>query len=245
MYVAAGYYESGYVAEPIPSDIQKLAPGDLVAFYELDMTAVGSTILRFHTGLNGLMANVVWQGLTYSAMPMQIEGFEITSKGTLPRPTVRISNISGLIGAYCKTYNDLVGSKLTRKRTFARYLDAVNFPGGVNLEADPNVEFAKDVFFVDRKSTENREMVEFELAAAFDVQGVLLPRRQFIQNVCAWGYRSAECGYTGGAVAKADDTATTDLGLDACGKRPSSCMLRFGTYSPLPFGGYPAVGLIA
>jgi lambda family phage minor tail protein L len=229
----------------IASDIQKLAPGDLVAFYQLDMTSVGSTILYFHTGLNGLLSSVIWQGISYAPVPMQIEGFEITSKGTLPRPTVRISNISGLIGAYCRTYNDLVGAKLTRKRTFARYLDAVNFPDGINPNADPNVEFAEDVFFVDRKSNENRQMVEFELAAAFDVQGVRLPRRQFIQNVCSWGYRSAECGFTGGAVAKADDTATTDIALDSCGKRPSSCKLRFGIYNPLPFGGFEGVGLVS
>lgn len=229
----------------IKSEVQKLNPGDLVAFYILDMTTVGSTILYFHTGLNGLMANVVWQGITYSALPMQIEGFELTSKGTLPRPTVRISNISGLIGAYCKTYDDLIGCKITRKRTFYKYIDAVNYPGGINPSADPNVEFAPDIFFVDRKSTENRQMVEFELAAAFDVQGIKLPRRQFIQNICSWKYRSAECGYTGGAVARADDTFTAALGEDVCGKRDSSCKLRFGTYSPLPSGAFPAVGLVS
>jgi lambda family phage minor tail protein L len=228
----------------IASDIQLPAPGSLVELFVLDLTSVGSVVLYFHTGTNGLISNVVWQGTTYTAMPMQFEGWELTGKGQLPRPKARISNANGLIATYCKSYNDLVGAKLTRKRTFAKYLDAINFPGGVNATADPNVHFADDVYFVDRKSVENKTMVEFELAAAFDVQGILLPRRQFIQNVCAWKYRSAECGFAGGAVALSDDTPTATLALDSCGKRIASCKLRFGTYSPLPFGGFPATGLI-
>ena len=91
----------------IASDIQKLAPGSLIELFILDMTAIGSTVLYFHTGLNGLLSSVVWQGVTYTAMPMEIEGFEITSKGTLPRPTVRVSNTAGLIGAYCRDYTEL------------------------------------------------------------------------------------------------------------------------------------------
>ncbi|MEO6147180.1 MAG: phage minor tail protein L [Sulfuriferula sp.] len=228
----------------IASDIQLPAPGSLVELFVLDLTSVGSIVLYFHVGLNGLLSSVVWQGVTYTAMPMQFEGWEVTGKGQLPRPKARISNATGLIATYAKSFNDLVGAKLTRKRTFAKYLDAINLPGGVNATADPNVHFPDDVYFVDRKSVENKTLVEFELAAAFDVQGIVLPRRQFIQNVCAWKYRSAECGFAGGAVALSNDTPTTTLSLDSCGKRLASCKLRFGTYSQLPFGGFPATGLI-
>lgn len=228
----------------IAADIQSLTPGSLVEMFVLDLTSVGGSVLRFHAGKNGLLANVVWQGNTYTAFPMEVDGFAMTSKGTLPRPKIRVSNYAGLIGTYCKTYDDMVGAKVTRKRTLTKYLDAVNFPGGVNATADPNMCLTDDIFFIDRKATENRIMVEFELAAAFDVQGVSLPRRQFIQNVCAWRYRSAECGYTGGAVAVADDTVTTVLALDVCGKRLTSCKLRHGTYGQLPFGAFPSAGLV-
>lgn len=229
----------------IESDIQSLAPGDMVQLFVLDATPQGDTAVRyFHAGTNSLLAPVVWQGATYTPIPMQCEGFELNGKGQLPRPLVRISNATGLIGAYCKTYNDLIGAKLTRKRTFVRYLDAVNFAGGVNATADPNVHFADDIYFIDRKSIENKTIVEFELAAAFDVQGIMLPRRQFIQNVCPWGYRSTECGYAGGPVADINDVATSNPLLDNCGKRTPSCKLRFGASNPLPFGGFPASGLI-
>lgn len=228
----------------IASDIQLLAPGSLIELFVLDLTSVGSSVLYFHTGLNNMLSSVVWQGITYTAMPMQFEGWELSGKGQLPRPKARVSNATGLIGTYCKSFNDLVGARLTRKRTFVKYLDAVNFAGGVNPTADPNVHFADDVYFVDRKAVENKTMVEFELAAAFDVQGIALPRRQFIQNVCAWKYKSPECGYAGTAYFLSDDTPTANPVLDVCGKRLNSCKARFGTHNPLPFGGFPATGLI-
>lgn len=73
---------------------------------------------------------------------------------------------------------------------------------------------------------------------------MFLPRRQIIPNICWWAYRGADCQYTGGPVARADDTATSDPQLDDCGKRLASCKLRFGAFAPLPFGGFPGAGRI-
>jgi len=39
-------------------------------------------------------------------------------------------------------------------------------------------------------------------------------------------------------VAKANDTPTNNINEDVCGKRVSSCQLRFANTS-LPFGGFP------
>jgi len=227
----------------IAQDIRAQAAGQLVELFELDATALGGDVLRFHNGKNALVGNVVWQGNTYSAFPIEAEGFEFTSQGQLPRPRLRVANATGLLGALVRTYGDLIGSKLTRRRTMVKYLDAVNFDGGVNPSADPTASLPDDVYFIDRKSVENKVLIEFELAAAFDVAGVQLPRRYIVQNVCPWTYRSAECGYTGGAVADANDTPTGSLSKDSCGKRLTSCKLRFGQFGELPFGGFPAAGL--
>lgn len=228
----------------IDSDVQKLNPGQLVELFELDATALGGDVLRWHSGVSELGNNVVWQGLTYARFPVDASGFEKSSKGTLPRPKITVANVSGLIGAMARGLDDLMGAKVTRRRTFVKYLDAVNFTGGVNPQADPNAAFPSEIFFVDRKASENGIFIEFELSAAFDVRGVKLPRRQAIQNVCPWIYRSAECGFAGGAVADKNDVGTSVLGSDACGKRLASCKLRFGANSPLPFGAFPATGLI-
>lgn len=225
----------------VREDIQKLAPGAIVELYEVHVDA---EVFRFHSGTNELGSDVVWQGSTYTRFPIDASGFELRGSGTLPRPKVSVANVTGLIGALVRENNDLVGCKFIRRRTFVQYLDAVNFAGGVNPTADPNAALPDEVYFIDRKATENAVVVEFELAAAMDVHGVKLPRRQVIQNVCTWGYRSAECGYAGGAVADINDQATSDLNADQCGKRLGSCKLRFGAFAELPFGGFPAAGLI-
>jgi lambda family phage minor tail protein L len=228
----------------ISSDIQLLAPSAVVELFELDLTSLGGEKYYFHGGINSQGNNIVWKGITYTRYPIEAEGFEKTSTGTLPRPTLRAANIMGEVSALAYNFQDLVGGKIIRRRTFAKYLDAINFPGGINPYADPNVAFPDEVWSIDRKSAENPVFVEFELAAAFDVIGIMLPRRQCIQNTCTWKYRSAECGYTGGAAATKNDVPTADLTQDVCGKRLSSCKMRFGITGQLPYGGFPGVGLI-
>jgi lambda family phage minor tail protein L len=228
----------------IESDLQKLEPGKLVELFVLDATALGDTITRFHSGLNELKSPVVWQGETYSPFPIEGSGFELSGRGTLPQPKIRVANVSGLISALCMELDDIVGATLTRKRTLVKYLDAVNFAGGINATADPTQELPDEIWTVNRKAEENKVYVEFELSAAFDVAGVKLPRRQCIANVCPWRYRGTECGYAGGAVADINDVATADLTRDQCGKRVASCKLRFGEFAELPYGGFIAAGLV-
>jgi lambda family phage minor tail protein L len=170
-------------------------------------------------------------------------GFEFNGQGQAARPKLVASNVAGAITALVLQFDDILGARLTRRRTLAKYLDAVNFAGG-NPNADPMAEFPVDVFYVDRKAAENNEFVEFELAPAMDVTGVMLPRRQVVQNVCPWRYRGAECGYTGTLYFDANDAPVAPAPLDVCGKRLSSCKARFGEFNELPFGGFPAAGLV-
>lgn len=227
----------------ISTDIQKLEPGAVIELFELDLTPLGGDLLRFHAGTNGLLSNVTWDSNEYIAFPLKASGFDLNGQGQTPRPKMLVSNVAGAITALVLQYDDIVGAKVTRIRTLSKYLDAVNFPDGSNPSADPSAEFPRDIFYIDRKSTETNELVEFELAVAMDVTGVRLPRRQIVQNICTWVYRSAECSWTGTTYFDANDVSTT-LANDACGKRLSSCKCRFGENAELPFGGFPAAGLI-
>jgi phage-related protein len=440
----------------IKQDIQSLSPGALIELYAFDPTALGGSLTYFHAGTNGLRASIVWQGVTYNPWPVEASGFEFSGRGQLPTPHIKLANIGGLASALVVAYGDLVGAKITRKRTFAKYIDAVNFPagylaattasastastphatnqnigtkrlqewtararcanwgvaadyatflskddntgvrefafylngpgaslsilvqqatGGVtyysstvavpftnnlfywmkavrnrdfgtitfytsaqnvqtagevttwvqlgtpvactnsdvtassvsamvgssvnlayakravdvsysqfkadgttgvlefyaaqaahgataltartgeawtitspatlaggNANADPSAGFPDDVFYVERKVAESRLAIEWALASAIDVEGVQLPGRQVIANVCTSVYRSAECSYAGGAVATAEDIATGTLGLDVCGKRLTSCRMRFPQPAALPYGGFPSAG---
>jgi len=224
--------------------VQELSPGAIISLIEVDLTSLGDIVYRFHNGTNELKADVVWQGNTYTQFPIDLEGFETSTQGTLARPSLKIANVSGVIGALIKSVGDMIGGKITRKRTMVKYLDAINFTGGINSTADPAVYFPDDIYFIDRKVSENKIFVEFELASSLDIQGIKLPRRQIIQNSCTWIYRSAECTYAGGAVADSNDNPTGDINLDVCGKRLGSCQLRFGTVNILPYGGFPGAGLL-
>lgn len=419
----------------IETDVQKLEPGSVIDLFDVDLTSVGGELIHLHPGKNNLLTDIVWNGVTYTAFPIVAEGFEATGNGRMPRPVVKVANVTGLISAALRDFDDMIGCKVTRRRTLAKYLDAVNFPARRNLlaytsqlsyasywanarssmvadqveapdgtvaadkliedtasgphymyvnnlpvvagqpytfsiyakagsrdkcvlwvhegatavdmgrvvfdlatgkaigtpvtngagvvqsygstdvgggwwrlsitvlpgtaatiidllvtlanssgqigyagdgaghayfwgaqcesgsaltayqpvdgatfqqnpTADPTQEFPPEVWFVDRKASETKMVVELELAASWDVQGVLLPRRQAIANTCNWRYRGPDCGYAGGAVADSFDNPTTVLASDQCGKRLTSCKLRFGEHAVLPFGAFPSVGLI-
>jgi len=221
----------------ISTDVQKLAPGSTIEMFEIDSLSIGGQLLRFANDVNKLQSDIVWQGNTYTRLSIESKGFARSGRGTQPRPTLKLSNVAGIVGVIVRDIEDLVGSKVTRRRTFVKYLDAVNFSAG-NAQADPNVGFADEIYYVDRKASENGIFIEFELASAMDLTNVKLPKRQVTQNVCAWQYRSAECSYTGGPVATIMDIITTDAAQDVCGHRVASCKLRFGNNAPLPYGGF-------
>ena len=174
---------------PIITDLQKVNPSAIIELFTLQtVTAIhgSSQTYRFHNGSNlNNSGYIIWAGNQYLKMPIEAEGFAF-QKGQLPRPTLTISNALGTITAILlnvnqvTTGNDLTGATVTRIRTLARYLDAVNFPGGTNPlgTPDPTAEFPQEIYKIDRKASETREAVQFELAAPTDLAGIRIPGRQ-------------------------------------------------------------------
>lgn len=220
---------------PVPvSELQKVAPSAVIELFQLELNVKQhgvSTVYRFHSGTSlNSNGDVVWAGNAYLRWPVEADGFAYEAKGSLPRPRIRVSNILGTITAILLSLpNGLEGAKVTRIRTLARYLDAVNFPGNVNPYGtpDPTAELPQEIFYIDRKAAESRDLVEYELAAAFDLGNVRAPKRQCVANICQFEYRSAECGYTGNKYFNDSDQKVSTLAEDVCGKRLSSCRLRF------------------
>src|SRR4051794_24474472 len=99
----------------IASDIQKLNAGKIVELFELDPTALGGSIVRFHSGLNELLTDIVWQGVTYTRLPIDASGFELTGRGTMPQPKLRVADIASSVTTLCVELQDLLGAKLTRR----------------------------------------------------------------------------------------------------------------------------------
>tara|TARA_B100000212_G_scaffold207732_1_gene156752 strand:- start:616 stop:1539 length:924 start_codon:yes stop_codon:yes gene_type:complete len=287
-------------------ELQQTNPSAIIDLFELELVeglhyATGNplgitTVYRWHSGVaQNSQGELVFNSNTYSQMPIEAEGFDYkgsSQKSSLPRPTLRISNLLSTVSTILAEingitpHNDLIGAKVTRFRTMAKFISSTNLSGqtityvvtvqnvgganyfylngvykptlslvegntyrfvqsdstntghplilkdasgselvgigisrngtaginGVlsyiptntnhaaryscsvhgnnmgntisvsaapsNPDEDPNVRFEDMIFIIDRKSTENRRIVEFELAAPIDMPQYKLPRRQ-------------------------------------------------------------------
>lgn len=170
--------------------------------------------IRLHNNLK-LGRNIIyWKGDAYLPAPLSTDGFEVASKGVFPKPRVQITFSDDMLDVFSLfrgtvNFGDLIGAKFTRIRTFAKFLDRSNFyqSDGVSplspdkliipegFDPDPNCEFPRDVYYFDRKSSENKNSIQFELSSAIDLDRVKLPKRRVLSYVCPWQYRGEGCLY--------------------------------------------------
>lgn len=266
--------------EPLAEQLQALAPTAIIDLFDIKLTLERNGVddtLRYHAGKNGLISDIIFDGKTYPAAPVEIDGFEFTGKGTLPRPTLRVANVNGAISSLLQQVNsdgeryNPLGARVRRIRTFAKFLDVENFnqvqssqteddnavttEGGDNLiyqtfndTADPDAKMV-ETWYIDRVASENLQFVEFELTAKLDLTNLQLPRRT-VTEFCQWEYRKRECPYKGDQYFDINDQRVSSADQDVCGKRLSSCKLRFpngksSRSNALPFGGFPGARLQA
>ncbi|ENX6806734.1 phage minor tail protein L, partial [Escherichia coli] len=110
-----------------------------VVLWEIDLTEVGGERYFFCNEQNEKGEPVTWQGRKYQAYPIQGSGFEMNGKGSSARPTLKVSNLYGMVTGMAEDLQSLVGGTVVRRKVYARFLDAVNFING-NSEADPEQE---------------------------------------------------------------------------------------------------------
>lgn len=223
----------------ITSDVQKLQPGDEVKLYEVQLSAIGGEDLLFHSHMED--GAIVWQGREYLPWPIEAEGFSRTGTGAQPAPTLRVGNVNGVISALCLEYEDLVGVKLIRRRTFAHYLDG-------QPSADPTQEMPPEIWIIEARTSEDKSVVEFELQSALNFEGMQLPNSEINATMCRWlvvgGYRGTYCGYTGSLMYDSEGNPTIDPSKDKCGGRVSDCKKRFGEFEQLNIKCYPGADML-
>lgn len=198
-----------------------LSPDVLVDLYEIDFSSLqpnfeilqdlygitigADSVYRFCPMINGSNP-VYWQGKGYQPLPIKASGFEHKSDGRLPRPTLTIANPDGVLSQIVHSNSDFTNCKVTRKRTYVRFLDDENFQNrnlnesGKNPfgEADPNSHLPDDVYFINKKTQENKVGIEFELVSVLEFEDSWVPARIVLSSYCNWTYRcSVGCGYKG------------------------------------------------
>jgi lambda family phage minor tail protein L len=230
-------------------------PGEKIELFRLDTTKLGGPVLFFCKGALEGGASVVFGGVTYKPTDLKLSDFEMNAGGALPQPKMQIANSDDQIQQIVNTYGDLAGAEIRRVRTFKRFLDG-------QPDADPSAFIGPDVFKVERKSDENPSYVEWELSAALDQEGKMLPGRQVLRDTCVKRYRiydptnpeAAEdgfvyatvnaCPYTGTNNFNTQDASVEEKSQDRCSRHLTGCELRFGKSNPLPFGGFPAAARV-
>ena len=257
-------------------ELTNLTPSAMLTFFEIDFSSVvqqssslikdgnevgifssseegEENILRFHNNIRVFNSYIFWQGKTFFPAPINAEGFEITARGVLPTPTLNITSQKeegiealSLLRRSIRKYGDIVGARVTRIRTFAKFLDKENFTDiqeftregsqtgfwaskGVyasqfpdQYEPDPYAELPRDVFFIERKVSEDKTTIAYELSSSLDVEGVKLPRRVVTASKCGFTYRGCGCFY------ESDGTSTQALAdnvYSKCGLRRSELTL--------------------
>lgn len=180
---------------PFATDVYRPDLGEEIELFMLDPTPIDSTatVMYFCSSVKHNAA-VKWKNkagsgwVDYTPIPIEAEGFEATGQGTLPRPKIRISNVGALgslvgpLFSVMQSYDDLLGAKVTRYKTLGKYLYG-------NTTQDYDAHWPPDVYLINQKVTQNPLYVEWELAPYFDCQGIKLPKRLVLRDVCQLRYR--------------------------------------------------------
>ena len=194
------------------AELNKINPSSIIELFELELTvgkhiATGNpqnlpTVYRFHAGANlNSFGEVTFQSNSYQRVAVQTQGFEKNSTGVISRPTITFSNLGGIVQNPATglvitmsdflaivnkvtPHNDLIDAKLTRKMPLASALDNSNFSSGTNPFGTPSADRLRDeIYVIDRKAIENRQVVQFELTAAHDLENRLIPQRTVTRDL--------------------------------------------------------------
>lgn len=221
-------------SQKVQNEASKLEPSTLVELYEIDISEIligdklertlqadsgfnvnlkQHNIFRFHNNLTMSSNNIIFQGNTYIAMPIRAEGYEMNSKGTAATPKLSMAvKDEGvpefkILKSLLRDLEDLIGAKVTRIRTFAKFLDASNWSDSTDKilkaesDPDPYAFFPPDIYFVDRKSNETSTLMTLELASFINYEKIKIPQRILNARRCPWVYRGEGCCYENKALA--------------------------------------------
>lgn len=195
----------------IESDLQQGWHDAIVEMYDIDLTSITGDvddIFYFTNQLKEDGTKVVWKTKIYEPLPILSAGYDRNTNGQIAQPTLTVANVLGTFTQVVRSYDDLVGGKVTRRRTLQKYLDG-------SPQADTLQEFPIDIFYIERKTQETALTITWQLGSILDLEGVKLPRRVITQNLCLWKYRGSECGYTGAPVFNSLDQVISTAGKSA------------------------------
>ena len=197
----------------LEADVQQGWHDAIVEMFDVDLSLITNDpadVFYFTNQLKEDGTKVQWKGNVYEPLPLLAAGYDKNTNGQIAQPSLTVANVLGTFTQVVRSFDDLVGGKVTRRRTLQKYLDG-------SPQADTLQEFPIDIFYIERKTQETALAITWQLSSILDLEGVRLPRRVITQNLCLWKYRSSECGYTGAPVFNSRDEVISTAGQTAQG----------------------------
>ena len=173
--------------------------------------------------------NVVYGGVVYMPLPVNITDLNFSTNGAEASPTLTIGDARGAIGRLLSSYK-IEGSEIQIQRVKKRLLD-----NGVT----PNYVYRvpPDKFKVVAKLSQTGNQISYKLLNKGSLR-TQIPAR-ILNNTCTWKeYRGAGCEYGGSAMFTVDNIPINDPNLDICALTKKACKLR-DNYSN--FSGAPTI----
>lgn len=201
------------MSEPIANHARLLEPSELFEGWVIDLTEQGrDELIYFHNASLQGNQQILWQGNIYEPYPIAGKGFEKNASAQLPKPTLSVSDVGGIITSLCAQYDDCCDGLVTRKLTFREYMDKLP-DGSDNPNYDPLQSFPDEVWKIERKAAHVAgQVVSFALSATIDSQGQMLPGRASNAFLCGNIYRSGDgCSWAGVPVADDQDNVFIDI----------------------------------
>lgn len=155
----------------IQSEINKLQQNSAyVELYKLDASIIGGSVYYFTNQRSATGGVVTFAEQEYQAIPILGQGFDVTSTGTMPKPTITISNVEGMLLGAVVSLGDLVGATLTRMRTFAKFLDDGSSPNTAAY-------IGPEKWIIEQKIHHDKHYLQWQLTTSIDRLGFRFGRQ--------------------------------------------------------------------
>lgn len=159
----------------IRQELQKPGIEAIVQLYILHMDQFSEPNFYFTPNTIDGLANLSFGGQVYLPIPVEAKGFGTKMSGAMPRPKIKISNITKFLVPYLAQYNGLIGVPVTRILTLERFLDSGSSPDSTQTLANQK--------FLIQSNTVNKLEVEFTLSSVLDVQNIKLPKGTVLRSI--------------------------------------------------------------
>lgn len=231
-----------FLTPMLPQNLQSLQPDTPIELFELSgfkLSAPAETIRICNHPDVFYRVTPDSDPFEYLAIGVEAEGYDVSGQGSLPQPTMTVSNIGRMLDDWLNSVlrdPDYVieGTTVTRRITQINYLE-----GGPDY-LSPVRELDQHIYEIEQLSERTTTYLKFILSSSIDLEGEHTGR--IALRSCSWRYRDQNtCGYNGSVMFTREGQSTSNPKKDICPGTVAACEIRFpGTY--LRHGGFPGLG---